>query len=274
MQTVSVNDVVVRTRPRASAGLTRRERRSLALQGFLGRIAFIAIGPAAVLLIRLVQRNRIEGLQAARRVYQQAVASGRPTIVCANHLTMFDSAFLLHAFGSVFEYMANFRLFSWNVPAVENFTRSPFWRTVVYLGKCIPIDRAGDPAHHRSVLDRLAYLVTHREVCMIFPEGGRSRTGRVEVDHVAYGVGHILSALDRPQVVCAYLRGEKQATYSDTPARGDVLHVRAEVIEPTTDQTGMRGAKDLAQQVIVKLRDMEDRFFEAFPAPAGDRMPG
>ncbi len=92
--------------------------------------------------------------------------------------------------------------------------------------------------------------------------------------HVAYGVGRILSTLDRPQVVCAYLRGEKQATYSDTPARGDVLHLRVEVIEPTTDQPGTRGARDLAQQVIVKLRDMEDRFFEAFPPPASGRMPG
>lgn len=75
-------------------------------------------------------------------------------------------------------------------------------------------------------------------------------------------------------MVCAYLRGEKQATYSDTPARGDVLHLRVEVIEPTTDQPGTRGARDLAQQVIVKLRDMEDRFFEAFPPPASGRMPG
>ncbi len=172
MQTVSVDNMMERTRPRAPGALTKRERRSLAVQAFLGRFAFIAIGPAAVFLMRWVRGHRIEGLRAARRIYQEAVATGRPTLVCANHLTMFDSAFLLHAFGSTFDYLANFRLFSWNVPAVENFTRSLFWRTVVYFGKCVPIDRAGDPAHHRTVLDRLAYLVTRREVCGDLPGRG------------------------------------------------------------------------------------------------------
>jgi hypothetical protein len=211
--------------------------------------------------MRAVRGHRIAGLHEARQTYQRAVASGRPTLVCANHLTLYDSAFLHHAFGSTVDYLTNFRLFSWNVPAVENFAKSPLWRLLVYLGKCIPIDRAGDAAHHKAVLDKVTFLVAQGEVCTIFPEGGRSRTGRVEVAQATYGVGRVLAALDRPQVVCAYLRGEKQATYSDMPARGDVLHLTAEVIEPSTSLAGIRGARDLARQVVHKLHEMEERHF-------------
>jgi 1-acyl-sn-glycerol-3-phosphate acyltransferase len=244
-----------------SGGIASAELRSLATQAFLGHLAFAIVGPGAVFVMRQLRGHRIEGLDEARRVYQRAVATGRPTIVCANHLTKYDSAFLLHAFGSTLDYLVNFHLFAWNVPAVENFTRSLLSRSLVYLGKCIPIDRAGDPAHHKAVLDKITYLVARGEVAMIFPEGGRSRTGRVELESVTYGVGRILGALDRPQVVCAYMRGEKQDTFSDSPAKADVLHLRVEVIEPSSPHKGLRGARDLAQQVILKLREMEEHYF-------------
>jgi 1-acyl-sn-glycerol-3-phosphate acyltransferase len=246
-----------------------KQRLALAVQAGLGRAAFAGVGPAAIAWVKHVRGHRIEGLAQARRVYRQALASGRPTVVCANHLTLFDSVFLHHAFGSIGDYLLDFRRFSWNVPAIENFTHDPLWRALTYLGKCIPIDRAGDAEHHKSVLDKVAYLASHGQVCTLFPEGGRSRTGRVEVDQVTYGIGRVLAALERPQVVCAYLRGEQQASYSDAPARGDVLHVRVDVLEPSTALGGLRGARDLARQVIVRLRDMEDRYF----AEASGRAP-
>ena len=227
----------------------------------MGWLAFPFVGPAAVFFMRRIQRIRIEGLAEARRTYRRAVATGRPTIVCANHLTMYDSMYLHHAFGSTLDYLVDFRSFSWNVPAVENFAKTPLWRALVYLGKCVPIDRAGDEAHHKAVLGKIAHLVANGDVATIFPEGGRSRTGRVEVDQVTYGVGRILGELDRPQVVCAYLRGDKQDTYGHAPAKGDVLHLRAEVIEPRTEHAGLRGARDLSRQVIGKLRAMEEEHF-------------
>jgi hypothetical protein len=247
--------------PLAAFDLTGEERHSLTLQGIAGHLAFAVVGPGAVFYMRRIRGNRIEGLETARRVYRQALSTGRPTIVCANHLTMFDSLYLLHAFGSTVDYLIDFRSFAWNVPAIENFSSNLLWRTVVYLGKCIPIDRAGDATHHKNVLDKLAYLAQRGEPCMIFPEGGRSRTGRVDVESVTYGVGKVLAALERPQVVCAYLRGDQQKSYSDMPARGDTLHLSAEVIEPRTSQTGLRAARDLSRQVAEKLRQMEERFF-------------
>ena len=128
---------------------------------------------------------------------------------------------------------------------------------MTYLGKCIPIDREGDAAHHKSVLDKIKWLVTQGDVVTIFPEGGRSRTGRVEPDAVTYGIGQILQDLDRPQVVCVYLRGEHQETWSDLPAKGDRLRLDVQLLEPRTTETGRRAARDLSRQVILTLQAME-----------------
>ncbi|MEO7092846.1 MAG: 1-acyl-sn-glycerol-3-phosphate acyltransferase [Polyangiales bacterium] len=237
------------------------ERRKLELQALVGWATFALVGPGAVFTMRGIRANRMAGLEEARRKYRAALANGRPTVVCANHLTMVDSAYLHHGLAPLSDYLRDFRKFSWNVPATENFTKSFLLRTLVYVGKCIPIDRSADASHHKEVLDKIKHLVRNGQPCMIFPEGGRSRTGRVEPANVTYGVGQILKDLDRPQVVCAYLRGERQASWGGLPARGDTMHLSVEVIEPTTTETGLRAARDLSRQVITKLADMEKAHF-------------
>jgi hypothetical protein len=62
-------------------------------------------------------------------------------------------------------------------------------------------------------------------------------------------------------VLCAYLRGARQTTWSALPARGDTLHLYVEVLEPKTDATGMRASRDLARQVMDKIKAMEDAHF-------------
>lgn len=255
--------------PLDSIDLSAKERAGLKLQALLGWTAFPVVGPGSIAYMLLIRRHRIVGLDAARRVYTRALATGRPTLVCANHLTMVDSAFLHHGFGSIADYLRSFRRFAWNVPAVENFKGSRALRAITYLGKTIPIDRAGDAEHHKNVLDKMKHLVTHGEVVTIFPEGGRSRTGRVDPASVTYGIGQVLKDLDRPQVVCAYVRGEKQATFSTLPARGDTIHFYAEILEPTTKERGLRAARDLSRQVIAKLKAMEDAHFALVPSAAG-----
>lgn len=241
--------------------LPAEEAASLRRQSQVGRAAFTIVGPGAVFYMRVLRGHRIEGMAAARRVYREAFDTRRPVLVCANHLTMVDSIYLHHAFASVFDYLRDFRLFSWNVPAIENFHRNVLLRTITYVGKSIPIDRQGDAAHLKKVLDKIKHVVSHGDVCTLFPEGGRSRTGRVEPDRVTYGVGNVLKDLDRPIVLCAYLRGERQVTWSGVPERGDTLHLYVEPIEPKTDATGVRASRELARQVIEKLKAMEDAHF-------------
>lgn len=239
------------------------QRRALSRQTRLGWLAFPIVGPGVVLYMRVLRSNRIVGMAAARRLYQQALATGRPTLVCANHLTMYDSFYLHHALSSLAGYWLDFRRLSWNLPAIENFGHSRTLRTLLFLGKCIPIDRAGEAEHHDQVLSQVLHLVRQGHVCTIFPEGGRSRTGRIQPEDVTYGVGHILRELDRPQVLCVYLRGERQETWGHAPARGDTLHLSVRLIEPETGHTGLRASRDLSRQVIRALKAMEDSYFEA-----------
>ncbi len=176
---------------------------------------------------------------------------------------MFDSIFLHYALATVPDYLRSFRLLSWNVPARENFKRDPFLRVLTYLSKSIAIDRAGNAAHTRGVLDRIKYLASRGEIFTIFPEGGRSRTGRVDVERVASGVGNIVRDLDRPLVLCVYMRSENQETYGVLPPRGERIHVRAELISPSTTAVGVRAAKGLARQIIETLRELEIAHFQA-----------
>jgi hypothetical protein len=61
--------------------------------------------------------------------------------------------------------------------------------------------------------------------------------------------------------LCSYLRGARQTTWSAVPVRGDTLHLYVEVLEPRTEATGLRASRDLARQVIDKIKEMEDAHF-------------
>lgn len=241
--------------------ITPRERFAYEVQIRAGHLAFFGIGPAAVVFMRLLRGNTFEGLAEVRRAYREAAATGRPLLICANHLTMFDSIFLHYALASVPAYLKDFRLLAWNVPAVENFKRDPFLRALTYLAKTIPIDRGGNAAHYRSVLERIKFLAARGEIFTIFPEGGRSRTGRVEKDRAATGVGTIVRDLEAPLVLCVYMRGARQESLGVLPLWGDVLHVSAKVIAPTTDAVGLRAAKELSRQIVDTIGELEARYF-------------
>jgi 1-acyl-sn-glycerol-3-phosphate acyltransferase len=249
--------------------LTTREILALKLQAAVDWVTFPFIGPATVFWLRWMRGYRIDGLADARRTFKRAVALRRPMVICANHLTMIDSLLIHHALCSVVTMFVRFRLFSWNVPAIENFKKSWLLRLYTFLGKTIPIDRAGSAEHHRNVLDKLRYLVSRGQVCTLFPEGGRSRTGTIQIDQVTYGVGQILKEQQAPLVVCVYVRGKSQRNYSYFPARNDTIFVEAQVFEPRTDATGLRGARDLSRQVIAKLKEMEDRRLAASAIATG-----
>lgn len=223
--------------------------------------------------MRLVRRNRVKNLVAVRRQFREIARARRPIVICANHLTMVDSFYLQWALCSPLDAMLRFRLFAWNVPAVENFKRSAPISLLTYLAKTVPIDRAGTPEHHRAVIGKLGHLLREGEIVTIFPEAGRSRTGRIEPAEVAYGVGQLLRDVPDALVVCAYLRGDGQETWGPQPAKGDTLEVDLETLEPRTSARGLRASRDLSRQIIAKLKEMEDGYF-ARRALAAGRWPG
>jgi 1-acyl-sn-glycerol-3-phosphate acyltransferase len=234
-------------------------RFSLQFQRVLGWLFFILVGPGSLFTMGILRRNRLEGVAEVRRRYKEALALKRPTLIVANHLTMVDSAYLQWALCPLWQYFLSYRLFPWNVAAVEHLKSRPPLLVICYLGKVLPIDRDGTEEHRKGVLDKLRWLLERGEVAMIFPEGTRSRTGRIDVENTTYGVGQILKDVENPLVLCAYIRGKQQQVMSSVPHYGDTVHIELEAFEPKTTQQGLRAVRDLSRQVILKLKEMEDR---------------
>jgi len=219
--------------------------------------------PLVALVLRFGFRYRIERLAALRADYRRlCLQNSDPTIICANHLTLIDSFVIAWALGSPWWYLRHFRTLPWNVPERTVFATTALLRGTMYVMKCLPIQRGGERRGITEVLSKLAYLVSQGETALIFPEAGRSRSGRVEVDSAATGVGRIFKSVPKCRVICVYLRSEHQTTYSNFPPRGDRFHGRLDVIEPKTDHRGVRGSRDIAHQILARLADMERSHFD------------
>lgn len=219
--------------------------------------------PIASLMLRLRFGYRVENLAEVRREAERIRAqSSSPLLVCANHLTLIDSMLVAWALAPSWRYLTRFGLLPWNTPEVKNFANTTFNRVVIYLAKCVPIERGGGREDVARVLNRIGYLLGRGELALLFPEGGRSRTGRISEDAAAWGVGRIVAAVPGCRVLCVYMRGDAQETWSDYPAKGDRMRVSLACIEPKSDHRGVRRTRDLAQQIVSQLMRMEARYFD------------
>ncbi len=247
---------------RPAAGLTAADRAALTLQRAIARLLAPVWVPIVAALLQLMG-YRIPQRRAIRRQYRRICAARRgPLLLCANHLTMIDSALIASALGSPWWYLRRFATLPWNMPERRNFGASWRSRILTYVMKCLPITRGGDRAEVTRTLHRFTYLLVRGDVGLVFPEGGRSRTGRVEPEAAAYGVGRMIRELPGCQVLCVYLRGERQQTFSDLPRRGERFAVSLELLTPVSSATGLRADRDLARQVVAQLAAMERRYFD------------
>jgi len=263
---------VTHTRSEASEGPAKRDRAGelelsarvyLVVQREVSRL----LSPVSLTLIwvtlRLACGYRIERLEEVRRAAREArERSSAPLLVCANHLTMVDSFLIAWALGNPAWYMLHFSALPWNVPERLNFATRAWQKAAIYVLKCIPIHRGGRRSEVAGVLTRVTHLLRKREAVLIFPEGGRSRSGRVDVESAATGVGRVIRSVPDCRVLCVYLRGRRQAEYSAVPERGDRFFVAVSEIEPKTDASGLRGSRDLVRQVVKKLSEMETGYFD------------
>jgi 1-acyl-sn-glycerol-3-phosphate acyltransferase len=237
-------------------------RGALERQRLAGRVAAVAWLPLVTLLMRFGFRWRIRDAGRWRREYARLLEDGRPLLIVANHLTMVDSAVIGWALGSGVGHVIRPRGLPWNVPLARRVESSRLWRTLAYLTKCVPVPRGGERREVADVLEKLAHLLRSGEAVLMFPEGGRSRTGRVDTEATADGVGRLLKEVDGCRVLCVYARGDAQRTWSNVPARGDSFTVALRVVEPRTELRGLRGTRDLATQVVRALADLEREHFE------------
>ncbi|MBE7437974.1 MAG: 1-acyl-sn-glycerol-3-phosphate acyltransferase [Spirochaetales bacterium] len=240
----------------------------LRLQILLSYLAFPVLAAGSLAYLFWVRRYHFADLEHLRRTYKEMRG---PVIVVANHLNMLDSLLIHHALGSVKDYVRNFRLLVWNLPAAENFKTTLFLSLYTYLGKCIAVNRAAPPEEQRQLTRTLSDLVRRGERLLIFPEGGRSRTGRLDAENWTYGAGTIIAAVDDLQVLCLYLRSRSQGEYGFLPERGSILEHRFSLIRPRsgpsgqTDLTGMRLARYYARQLLAQMQALEHEFFTSSP---------
>lgn len=206
---------------------------------------------------------RILNLDRVRRDFEaQEEAGAGPWLICANHLTLIDSLVIQWAMAPGWRLALHRRLFAWNLPDQHNMARTWYLRLLGYIGKCVPVLRQGPPEEARRTLDKVAWLLSRGQSVVIFPEGGRSRVGKVDLERVTYGVGRMLQSVPGTRVVCVYARGVGQKDCSDYPRRGERFFIRVSGLAPTTEFTGLRGARDLATQIVARLSEMETGYFE------------
>ncbi|MEI6669515.1 MAG: lysophospholipid acyltransferase family protein [Acidobacteriota bacterium] len=241
----------------------RIDRLGLRVQEVLAQ----AMGPltygALTAWMRFARAYRIPDLQRVREEFRaQAGTQPGPLLVCANHLTLIDSLVIQWALASNWRFTSRRDVFVWNLPDRRNLAAFWWWRVLGYFGKCIPVVRNGTPDQARQTLDKVRWLLARGQSVVIFPEGGRSRVGRVDRQSVTYGVGQILQAAPGTRVLCVFLRGRGQHVYSDYPAKGETFVVRLKSIAPISASAGMRGARDVALQIVGQLSEMETRYFD------------
>lgn len=237
------------------------ERISLRVQSVIGRLCIVPLGLSIVALIRYRFKLRVPNQGEIRERFRRVVAEGKPLVICANHLTLVDSVVIAWVLAPISFYARNFRALPWNIPAIENFCRRPTWRLITFLAKCIPVDRSGSKNHLNRVVDKLTYVLRRGHTCLLFPEGTRSRSGRFDSESVGYGAGKLIARTPDCRVLCLYLRGASQDTYSDFPHKGDRYFVDMKVLEPTPQGDGLRAIRSYTEAIASCIRQMEECYF-------------
>lgn len=210
--------------------------------------------------LRFIRAYRINNVAALRQQYLAIIKnSPGPILLCPNHLTFIDSLILISALCKPWRYFLCFRHFPWNLPKEENVEVSKLYRFVCYISKCLYIPK--DKTKTKHVMDKVQWLMQGKQDFIIFPEGTRSNTGRINTTNFIYGVGQLI--LDAPgiTVISVYLRGRQQTKRSVLPKRGDNFDIALEKITPHTDKKGLRAMRDVASQLINHLVTMEDDYF-------------
>lgn len=226
----------------------------------LGRCVIFFAAPLVYLIV-LCLRYRIRNLKEIRNTVRQLYRKHPgPWLICANHLTLIDSVIIAYALAPFYMYMIRFRMLPWNIPEKTNFNRNLFMSMLTFVFKCVPVVRGGDRSQVSTSLSKCGYLLSKKESLLIFPEGTRSRIGRIDPHEFSYGVGRLFLSVPDCRVLCIYLRGDRQKNFSNIPETGQdfSMFVRSYIPEP--DGKGLRAQRNCAKQIINTLIEMEKKY--------------
>jgi 1-acyl-sn-glycerol-3-phosphate acyltransferase len=242
--------------------MSRKSKIFLHLQNFIGRISILILAPLYFLASRIFFYRVRDLKEIRRRCAAEFNEHKGGWIICSNHLTMIDSFILSYAIFSLGQHIVSYKKLPWNLPEWNNYKDNILLTILCYLSKCIPINRGGSREKMKESLEKCIYLLKSGETIMIFPEGKRSRTGRVDKEGFSYGVGRFVKSLDNCKIMCMYLRGDKQDNYSVIPAWGEKFSIEIEIFTPRPAQgSELRVQRDYATQIIERLAQMEENYF-------------
>lgn len=138
-------------------------------------------------ITRLLWQIRVDGLEN--------VPETRPAIICPNHISFLDSPFLM-----------------WSLPRRLTFVGKAeyldSWKTKYLFPAVgmIPIDRSGGEASQQA-LDAARDVLRRGELFGIYPEGTRSRSGKLHKGHT--GAARLSFEMDAP-IIPVGIRGTDQ----------------------------------------------------------------
>ncbi|HPC03062.1 MAG TPA: lysophospholipid acyltransferase family protein [Syntrophales bacterium] len=206
---------------------------------------------------------RIRDLKRLRKAcFGKFAKHNGPWIICANHLTMVDSMILTYVMFSLFQHFSHFRWIPWNLPERDNFQWNPILAVLCYLAKCIPVNRGGNREEMKRALDKCDYVLSGGQNLLIFPEGGRSRTGRINKKEFSYGAGRFVKEFSNCRILCIYLRGDEQKSFGTIPRFRERFTVAVKVLKPHRPAfNGLKVQREYAGQIIECLAEMEKEYF-------------
>jgi len=236
--------------------------KALRLQEWMARVTSFIVVSLYFLFLKS-KGYRVRNVKVIRRKWRALLKEHPgPWLICPNHLTMIDSFIVTYGLFSFFGHFRDYLRVPWNLPEKVNFYKNIFYSCALYLAKCIPIRRGGSREEVLATLAKCHHLLQGGRSILIFPEGGRSRTGRINRENCTYGVGRFLEEHPDCRVLCVYLRGDAQETYSYFPKKGDTFTMMIKPFIPVRRGLhGLRAQRDYARQVIETLARMEEVYF-------------
>ncbi len=208
-----------------------------------------------------LNRYRIQNLETVRKEYLALVKEQEPPIViCANHLTYVDSLLIAYALGGLTHFLLHFHSLPWNLPKKTNVRACWYYPLLCYLGKCLqlPVELKGA----KEVLETSKALLNKQQAVLLFPEGTRSESGRIEPEMVQYGIGELIESSPNSNALLIYLRGNKTSKKAKYPEQDQTFYVKLQVQTFHSEKRGRRAHREIAQEVILSLKRLEDEYFE------------